>query len=91
MQLEADSLAPGISEVQVYVEVGLWRHTGFDVSALGEILIGFKQAVNQGPAAGVQQDNLQLGKCLGTRCPVDDGQAQAQGIGPGGVAAHVTA
>ncbi len=91
MQLEADSLAPGIGQIEVYMEVGFRCHAGFNVSAFREILTGFEQAADQGPAAGVQQDDLQPGKSLGTGRAVDDGQAQAQDIGLGWVAAQVTA
>ena len=84
MQFETDSLAPGIGELQVHMEVGLRCHTGFDVGAICEILSGFKKVADQGLANGVQQDDFQLGECLGTGCAVDDGQTQAHGIGPGG-------
>ena len=64
MQLEADSLAPGIGQIEVYVEVGFGCHTGFNVSAVRQILTGFEQVADQALAAGVQQDDFQPGKCL---------------------------
>ena len=91
MQFEAGGLASGIIEVQLNMEVGFRCHTRFDVSIFCEILTGLEQAADQGLSTGVQQDDFQPGECQGTACAVDDGQAQAQGIRPGGVVAHVTA